>query len=62
MKISSVALEPAQWQNDALHILSSAHDYRTMNDFLMKKVRGYSEAILVSVRFLERLRHDWGLF
>ncbi|KAL3061130.1 hypothetical protein OYC64_009356 [Pagothenia borchgrevinki] len=38
VKISSVALEPAQWQNDALHILSSAHDYRTMNDFLMKKI------------------------
>ncbi|XP_059192007.1 unconventional myosin-IXa-like [Centropristis striata] len=38
VKISSVALEPAQWQNDALHILSSAHDYRSMNDFLMKKI------------------------
>ncbi|XP_077373722.1 unconventional myosin-IXAb-like isoform X2 [Festucalex cinctus] len=38
LKISSVALEPAQWQNDALHILSSAHDYRTMNDFLLKKI------------------------
>ncbi|XP_044212401.1 unconventional myosin-IXAa-like [Thunnus albacares] len=38
VKISSIALEPAQWQNDALHILTSAHDYRTMNDFLMKKI------------------------
>ncbi|XP_029289607.1 LOW QUALITY PROTEIN: unconventional myosin-IXa-like [Cottoperca gobio] len=38
VKISSIALEPGQWQNDALHILSSAHDYRTMNDFLMKKI------------------------
>ncbi|KAM6973365.1 unconventional myosin-IXAb [Aplochiton taeniatus] len=38
LKISSVALEPAQWQNDALHILTSAHDYRSMNDFLMKKI------------------------
>uniref|UniRef100_A0A4W5P7N3 Myosin IXAb n=1 Tax=Hucho hucho TaxID=62062 RepID=A0A4W5P7N3_9TELE len=38
VKISSVALEPAQWQNDALHILTSAHDYRSMNDFLMKKI------------------------
>ena len=38
VKISSITLEPAQWQNDALHILSSAHDYRSMNDFLMKKV------------------------
>ncbi|XP_078139376.1 unconventional myosin-IXAa-like [Centroberyx gerrardi] len=38
LKISSIALEPAQWQNDALHILTSAHDYRSMNDFLMKKI------------------------
>ncbi|XP_054633613.1 unconventional myosin-IXa-like isoform X7 [Dunckerocampus dactyliophorus] len=38
VKISSIALEPAQWQNDALHILTSAHDYRTMNDFLLKKI------------------------
>lgn len=40
VKISSIALEPAQWQNDALHILTSTHDYRSMNEFLMKKVRG----------------------
>uniref|UniRef100_A0A8C2WXQ9 Myosin IXA n=1 Tax=Cyclopterus lumpus TaxID=8103 RepID=A0A8C2WXQ9_CYCLU len=38
VKIGSIALEPVQWQNDALHILSSAHDYRSMNDFLMKKI------------------------
>uniref|UniRef100_A0A8C8JCV1 Myosin IXa-like 1 n=1 Tax=Oncorhynchus tshawytscha TaxID=74940 RepID=A0A8C8JCV1_ONCTS len=38
VKISSVTLEPAQWQNDALHILTNAHDYRSMNDFLMKKI------------------------
>uniref|UniRef100_A0A671X7H0 Myosin IXAb n=1 Tax=Sparus aurata TaxID=8175 RepID=A0A671X7H0_SPAAU len=38
VKISSIALEPAQWQNDALHILTSTHDYRSMNDFLMKKI------------------------
>ncbi|KAM9753299.1 unconventional myosin-IXAb-like isoform 2-T2 [Menidia menidia] len=38
VKISSITLEPAQWQNDSLHILSSAHDYRSMNDFLMKKI------------------------
>nr|XP_019934619.1 PREDICTED: unconventional myosin-IXa-like isoform X2 [Paralichthys olivaceus] len=38
VKISSIALEPTQWQNDALHILTSAHDYRSMNDFLMKKI------------------------
>ncbi|CAL8359555.1 unnamed protein product [Lota lota] len=38
VKISSAGLEPAHWQNDALLILSSAHDYRSMNDFLMKKI------------------------
>uniref|UniRef100_A0AAZ3QNA4 Myosin IXAb n=1 Tax=Oncorhynchus tshawytscha TaxID=74940 RepID=A0AAZ3QNA4_ONCTS len=38
VKISSVTLEPAQWGNDALHILTSTHDYRSMNDFLMKKI------------------------
>ncbi|CAF88955.1 unnamed protein product, partial [Tetraodon nigroviridis] len=40
VKISSAALEPAQWQNDALQILTCANDYRSMNDFLMKKVSG----------------------
>lgn len=39
VKISSVALEPTQWQNDALQILTCANDYRSMNDFLMKKVQ-----------------------
>ncbi|XP_074534522.1 unconventional myosin-IXAa-like isoform X2 [Halichoeres trimaculatus] len=38
LKIGTITLEPAQWQNDSLHILSSAHDYRSMNDFLMKKI------------------------
>ncbi|XP_017292504.1 unconventional myosin-IXAb isoform X3 [Kryptolebias marmoratus] len=38
LKISSIALEPAKWQNDSLHILTSASDYRSMNDFLMKKI------------------------
>lgn len=38
VKISSVTLEPAQWQNDALHLLSCSNDYRSMNDFLMKKI------------------------
>ncbi|XP_037835725.1 unconventional myosin-IXAa isoform X2 [Kryptolebias marmoratus] len=39
VKISSVALmEPAQWQNDSLQILTSISDYRSMNDFLMKKI------------------------
>lgn len=39
VKISSVTLEPAQWQNDALQILTCTNDYRSMNDFLMKKVQ-----------------------
>lgn len=39
VKISSVALESAQWQSDALQILTCTNDYRSMNDFLMKKVR-----------------------
>ncbi|XP_068580333.1 unconventional myosin-IXAa isoform X6 [Cebidichthys violaceus] len=38
VKISSVALEPAQWQNDALQILNCTNDYRSMNEFLMKKI------------------------
>lgn len=42
VKISSITLEATQWQNDALHILTSTHDYRSMNDFLMKKVGGKS--------------------
>ncbi|XP_043083433.1 unconventional myosin-IXAb isoform X3 [Puntigrus tetrazona] len=38
VKISSVSLESSVWQNDALHILTSTADYRSMNDFLMKKI------------------------
>ncbi|TSL68271.1 Unconventional myosin-IXa [Bagarius yarrelli] len=38
VKISSSALEPAQWQNDALQILTCANDYKSMNEFLMKKI------------------------
>ncbi|KAM8861780.1 unconventional myosin-IXAa-like isoform 1-T1 [Synchiropus picturatus] len=38
LKISNVAMEPVQWQNDALHIITSAHDYCSLNDFLMKKI------------------------
>ncbi|KAG9341186.1 hypothetical protein JZ751_019625 [Albula glossodonta] len=38
VKISSVTLEPAQWQNDSLQILTSANDYKSMNEFLMKKI------------------------
>ncbi|XP_068458393.1 unconventional myosin-IXAa-like isoform X2 [Clinocottus analis] len=61
VKISSGALEPAQWQNDALHILSSAHDYRSMNDFLMKKIADLESEdgkkdTMVDVVFKEALR------
>lgn len=42
LKISSINLEPTQWQNDALHILTSTHDYRSMNDFLIKKARPHA--------------------
>ncbi|XP_060742609.1 unconventional myosin-IXAa isoform X3 [Tachysurus vachellii] len=38
VKISSAALEPAQWQNDDLQILTCASDYKSMNEFLMKKI------------------------
>ncbi|KAJ8344377.1 hypothetical protein SKAU_G00317060 [Synaphobranchus kaupii] len=38
VKISSVTLESAQWQNDSLQILTSAGDYKSMNEFLMKKI------------------------
>ncbi|XP_069021786.1 unconventional myosin-IXAa isoform X2 [Embiotoca jacksoni] len=38
VKISSVALESAQCQNDAVQILTCTNDYRSMNDFLMKKI------------------------
>nr|XP_054588240.1 unconventional myosin-IXAa isoform X3 [Nothobranchius furzeri] len=38
VKISSVTLEPTQWQNDSLQILTSLGDYRSMNDFLIKKI------------------------
>nr|XP_057934920.1 unconventional myosin-IXAa isoform X3 [Doryrhamphus excisus] len=38
VKISSVAVESTQWQSDALQILTCTNDYRSMNDFLMKKI------------------------
>ncbi|CAI5644841.1 unnamed protein product [Oreochromis niloticus] len=38
VKISSVAVESAQRQNDTLQILTSIGDYRSMNDFLVKKI------------------------
>ncbi|MFT7816615.1 unconventional myosin-IXa isoform X1 [Arapaima gigas] len=39
VKISSTTLEPAQWHNDSLHILSSASDHRSMDEFLLKKIQ-----------------------
>ncbi|XP_018621037.2 unconventional myosin-IXa-like isoform X2 [Scleropages formosus] len=38
VKISSVALDAAPWQNDSLHMLTSVGDFRSMIDFLMKKI------------------------
>ncbi|XP_009071875.1 PREDICTED: unconventional myosin-IXa [Acanthisitta chloris] len=38
VKISNVALEPVQWQNDSLQILTSASDLKSMDEFLLKKM------------------------
>ncbi|XP_061133421.1 unconventional myosin-IXAa isoform X2 [Syngnathus typhle] len=38
VKISNVAAEPIQWPSDSLQILTCINDYRSMNDFLMKKM------------------------
>ncbi|KAM6426666.1 unconventional myosin-IXa isoform 4-T4 [Liasis olivaceus] len=38
LKISSVTMEPAQWQNDALQIITSAGDLKSMDEFLLKKM------------------------
>uniref|UniRef100_A0A8V5GCP1 Uncharacterized protein n=1 Tax=Melopsittacus undulatus TaxID=13146 RepID=A0A8V5GCP1_MELUD len=38
VKISNVALEPVQWQNDSLQIITSAGDLKSMDEFLLKKV------------------------
>ncbi|XP_029431738.1 LOW QUALITY PROTEIN: unconventional myosin-IXa [Rhinatrema bivittatum] len=38
VKISNVALEPAQWQNDSLQIITSAGDLKCMDEFLLKKM------------------------
>uniref|UniRef100_A0A8B9LL48 Myosin IXAb n=1 Tax=Astyanax mexicanus TaxID=7994 RepID=A0A8B9LL48_ASTMX len=38
LKISSITQEPTPWQSDSLVILTCTADYRSMNDFLMKKV------------------------
>ncbi|XP_062998499.1 unconventional myosin-IXa [Elgaria multicarinata webbii] len=38
LKISNVTMEPAQWQNDALQIITSARDLKSMDEFLLKKM------------------------
>uniref|UniRef100_UPI00398EA2C2 unconventional myosin-IXAa isoform X2 n=1 Tax=Pristiophorus japonicus TaxID=55135 RepID=UPI00398EA2C2 len=38
VKISNVGLEPMQWQHDALQIITSANDFKCMNEFLQKKI------------------------
>ncbi|XP_078056064.1 unconventional myosin-IXAa isoform X2 [Mustelus asterias] len=38
VKISNVGLEPIQWQHDALQIITSANDFKCMNEFLQKKI------------------------
>ncbi|XP_025022571.1 unconventional myosin-IXa isoform X2 [Python bivittatus] len=38
LKISNVTMEPAQWQNDALQIITSAGDLKSMDEFLLKKM------------------------
>ncbi|XP_067829552.1 unconventional myosin-IXAa isoform X2 [Heptranchias perlo] len=38
VKISNVGLEPIQWQHDVLQIITSANDFKCMNEFLQKKI------------------------
>ncbi|XP_061856436.1 unconventional myosin-IXa isoform X3 [Colius striatus] len=38
IKISNMALEPVQWQNDSLQIITSASDLKSMDEFLLKKM------------------------
>ncbi|NXT58086.1 MYO9A protein, partial [Pluvianellus socialis] len=38
VKISNVALEPVQWQNDSVQIITSAGDLKSMDEFLLKKM------------------------
>ncbi|XP_068060393.1 unconventional myosin-IXa isoform X2 [Anomalospiza imberbis] len=38
VKISNVALEPVQWQNDSLQIITSTSDLKSMDEFLLKKM------------------------
>ncbi|CAH2273279.1 unconventional myosin-IXa isoform X1 [Pelobates cultripes] len=38
LKISSAALEPAQWQDERAQIICSANDLKCMDEFLQKKI------------------------
>lgn len=38
VKISSVALDSAHWQNDSVQIIASASDLKSMDEFLLKKM------------------------
>ncbi|KAM6201079.1 unconventional myosin-IXa [Rhynchocyon petersi] len=38
VKISSVAWESMHWQNDSVHIIESASDLKSMDEFLLKKM------------------------
>ncbi|XP_077174229.1 unconventional myosin-IXa isoform X3 [Paroedura picta] len=38
LKVNNVTMEPAQWQNDGLQLLSSTNDLKSMDEFLLKKM------------------------
>uniref|UniRef100_A0A8C3U781 Myosin IXA n=1 Tax=Catharus ustulatus TaxID=91951 RepID=A0A8C3U781_CATUS len=54
VKISNVALEPVQWQNDSLQIITSASDLKSMDEFLLKKVTPALTAPCISVEIQEQ--------
>uniref|UniRef100_A0A8C3LZ22 Myosin IXA n=1 Tax=Chrysolophus pictus TaxID=9089 RepID=A0A8C3LZ22_CHRPC len=56
VKISSVALEPVQWQNDSLQIITSASDLKSMDEFLLKKV---TPAVGAPVKSSESCESRW---
>uniref|UniRef100_A0A8C9FKP3 Myosin IXA n=1 Tax=Pavo cristatus TaxID=9049 RepID=A0A8C9FKP3_PAVCR len=60
VKISNVALEPVQWQNDSLQIITSASDLKSMDEFLLKKVTPAVGAPAKSAESSERLAWDKG--
>lgn len=54
VKISNVALEPVQWQNDSLQIITSASDLKSMDEFLLKKVTPALTAPYISMEIQEQ--------